>query len=210
MYKPASAWPPSAHHLVVSKSCTWQSSSCWTIARTCMCCQRVPSPSCVVYQTWKCITRPGHLSCGIYSPYNFTSGTSANLDFMSPSHCRSTSSTCRWTGKCFTIASNGFANNAKFWLRVRAVPVNNLFGFASPFANHYQPAANQCNIWFAETANQHVGQGTGLEVRCWQASWQIVSLSAITAVPILITGTLSPAELPSPEKWPRQTAIIHL
>ena len=40
-------------------------------------------------------------------------------------------------------------------------PVNNLFGFASPFANHYQPAANQCNIWFAETANQHVGQGTG-------------------------------------------------
>ena len=44
--------------------------------------------------------------------------------------------------------------------------VNNLFGFASPFANQYvyQPPANQCNIWFAETANQHVGQGTGLYV----------------------------------------------
>ena len=42
--------------------------------------------------------------------------------------------------------------------------MNNLFGFESPFANQYQPPANQCNIWFAETANEHVGQGTGLYV----------------------------------------------
>ncbi len=78
--------------------------------------------TCALYQTWKFITRPGNVSCGLYySPYNFTSGTSANLDFKSPSLCRSTSSICRWTGTCFTIASDGFANNAKSWLRARAV-----------------------------------------------------------------------------------------
>ena len=44
--------------------------------------------------------------------------------------------------------------------------VNNLSGFASLFANQCQPPANQCDIWFADTANQNMDQGTGLEVRC--------------------------------------------
>ena len=47
-------------------------------------------------------------------------------------------------------------------LYISFTAVNNLSGFASLFANQYQPTANQCNIWFAESAKQHVGQGTGL------------------------------------------------
>ena len=55
-------------------------------------------------------------------------------------------------------------NNFFTQLLHAVMTVNNLFGFASPFANQYQSPANQCIIWFAETANQHVGQGTGLYV----------------------------------------------
>ena len=46
--------------------------------------------SCVVYQTWKFIMRTIIL-------HRMSSGSSANLDLKSPSHCRSTSSICRWT-----------------------------------------------------------------------------------------------------------------
>ena len=51
-------------------------------------------------------------------------------------------------------------------LNPRTITVNNLSGFASLFANQCQPPANQCDIWFADTANQNMDQGTGLEVRC--------------------------------------------
>ena len=98
----------------------------------------------VSIRAWFYFTRPGHLSCGIHYPYNFTSSTSANLDFKSPSHCRSTSSICRWTGTFITIASNGFANNAKSWLRARS-SANRLANWSRSFPISARYAAASAN-----------------------------------------------------------------
>ena len=98
--------------------------------------------------------------------------------------------------------------------QLNCTSVNNLSGFASLFANQCQPPANQCDIWFADTANQNMDQGTGLEVRCWwQASWHInsepVSQNRKQLSPYWQQGHRSPAELPSPDKSPgRQESII--
>ena len=50
------------------------------------------------------------------------------------------------------LASDGRKQNEC----VRDYTVNNLSGFASLFANQCQPPANQCDIWFADTANQNM------------------------------------------------------
>ena len=58
------------------------------------------------------------------------------------------------------------------------ITVNNLSGFASLFANQCQPPANQCDIWFADTANQNMDQGTGLDADDKPVDKLIVSLPA--------------------------------
>ena len=49
-------------------------------------------------------------------------------------------------------------SNKKHVGSVSDSPVNNLSGFASLFANQCQPPVNQCDIWFADTANQNMDQ----------------------------------------------------